>query len=85
MDRKCLGRWGGVEIETQEKEVDHLSCCLSFMPYLMLTHFLQRRILKSQCVGFRVIYWQKWNRIFIIMFSFVYNQLKLRIVFVHLE
>ncbi len=34
--------------------------------------------LKDQCVGFRGIYWPKWNIIFVIMFSFVYNHLKLR-------
>ncbi len=32
-------------------------------------------ILKEQCVGFRGIYWQKWNIIFIIMFSLVYNHM----------
>ncbi len=32
--------------------------------------------LKEQCVGgFRTIYWQKWNIIFIIMFSLVYHHL----------
>ncbi len=36
--------------------------------------------LKEQCVGFRGIYWQKWSIISIIMFSLVYNHLKLRIV-----
>lgn len=38
-------------------------------------------LLKVQCVGFRGTCWYKWNMIIIIIvFSFVYNRLKLRIV-----
>ncbi len=29
------------------------------------------KVLKDQCVGFSGIYWQKWNIIFIIVFSLV--------------
>ena len=36
--------------------------------------------LKEQFVTFRGIYWLKWNIIFISMFSFVYNRMKIRIV-----
>ena len=36
--------------------------------------------LKVQCWGFRGIFFQKWNVVFIIMFNYVYKHLKLRIV-----
>ena len=44
------------------------------------SHLSYRLVLNVQHVGFRMIYWKKLNMIFIMMFSLVYNHLKLRII-----